>query len=181
YIKGYVPGVRENGGQYTHAALWVVKALAEMGRGDRAGTLLTMLSPVSHSQSKEDVDKFKVEPYSIPADIYGVSPYVGRGGWTWYTGSAGWMYRIVLESLLGFELTNGNHLTMNPCIPKKWEGFTIRYHHLESHTDYLIQVKNPDKVEKGIKQTILDDKVVKNNEIILPNDGQSHKILVTMG
>ena len=127
YIKGYVPGVRENGGQYTHAALWAVRALAEAGRCERAAPLLAMLSPVRHGDSPEAVATYKAEPYVIAADVYGVAPHVGRGGWTWYTGSAGWMLRVAVESVLGFGLDRGEAITLNPCIPADWPGFSVRY------------------------------------------------------
>jgi cyclic beta-1,2-glucan synthetase len=127
YIKGYVAGVRENGGQYTHAALWVVRAFAELGRRDRAATLLKMLSPVSHSADPESVRRYQVEPYVVAADVYGVEPHVGRGGWTWYTGSSGWMYRVALESVLGVRLEHGQKLVVRPCIPDDWPGFTLSW------------------------------------------------------
>ncbi len=127
YIKGYVPGVRENGGQYTHAALWAVRALAQAGRCERAAPLLAMLSPVSHTATAEAVATYKTEPYVIAADVYGVEPHVGRGGWTWYTGSAGWMLRVAVESVLGFGLDRGQAITLDPCVPADWPGFSIRY------------------------------------------------------
>ena len=124
YIKGYLPGVRENGGQYTHGALWAVRALAEAGRTERAAPLLAMLSPVTHARTPDEVARYRTEPYVIAADVYGVEPHVGRGGWTWYTGSAGWMYRVALESVLGLEL-RGDALAVCPCIPADWPGFEV--------------------------------------------------------
>jgi cyclic beta-1,2-glucan synthetase len=103
YIKGYLPGVRENGGQYTHAAIWLVQALAELGRGREAHALFNLLNPVRHGDTASAVERYRVEPYVVAADVYGVAPHVGRGGWTWYTGSASWLYRVGLESLLGFR------------------------------------------------------------------------------
>ena len=142
YIKGYVPGVRENGGQYTHAALWAVRALAEAGRCERAAPLLGMLSPVRHGDSPEAVAVYKTEPYVIAADVYGVAPHVGRGGWTWYTGSAGWMLRVAVESVLGFGLDRGEAITLAPCIPADWPGFAIRYRLPDgSGTVYTITVQ----------------------------------------
>lgn len=126
YIKGYLPGVRENGGQYTHGALWAVRALAEAGRHERAARLLEMLSPVSHADSKDRALVYMVEPYVIAADVYGVAPHVGRGGWTWYTGSAGWMARIALESVLGVRVFEGTKVRVSPCIPANWSGFNVR-------------------------------------------------------
>jgi cellobiose phosphorylase len=142
YIKGYVAGVRENGGQYTHAACWAVRALAEAGRNERAARVLEMLSPVSHSSTPEDVAIYQVEPYVIAADIYGAAPHVGRGGWTWYTGSAGWMYRVALESVLGFTLQGGDTIRIAPAIPSSWPGFTIHYRLPDGVTVYEISVIN---------------------------------------
>lgn len=140
YIKGYLPGVRENGGQYTHAALWAVRALAEVGATERAAHLFTMLSPVRRGGSRERIATYLAEPYVIAADVYGVAPHLGRGGWTWYTGSAGWMFRIGLESILGFSVEHGHTLVMRPCIPEAWPGFTIRYRHPASGETYRIVV-----------------------------------------
>jgi cyclic beta-1,2-glucan synthetase len=134
--------VRENGGQYTHAACWAVRALAEAGRNERAAAVLEMLSPVSHSSTPEDVATYQVEPYVIAADIYGADPHVGRGGWTWYTGSAGWMYRVALESVLGFTLQGGDTIRMQPVIPSSWPGFTIRHRLPDGATVYEISVVN---------------------------------------
>jgi cyclic beta-1,2-glucan synthetase len=142
YIKGYVAGVRENGGQYTHAACWAVRAMAEAGRNERAAQLLAMLSPVSHTLTPEAVATYQVEPYVIAADIYGAEPHVGRGGWTWYTGSAGWMYRVALESVLGFTLQGGDTIRVKPVIPADWPGFTIRYRVPGSATVYEINIVN---------------------------------------
>ena len=144
YIKGYVPGIRENGGQYTHAALWVVRAMAELGRRDRAATLLEMLSPISHADTPEKAATYKVEPYVVAADIYGVEPHVGRGGWTWYTGSAAWMYRVALESVLGFRVHGGDTLRIRPCIPDHWPGFRISYRLADGKTRYEIEVRQPE-------------------------------------
>ena len=127
YIKGYLPGVRENGGQYTHAALWAVRALAEAGRCDRAARLLAMLSPVRHTSSPEAVAVYQTEPYVVAADVYGAPPHVGRGGWTWYTGSAGWMWRVAVESVLGLTVEGGDTLVLAPCVPASWPGFSVRY------------------------------------------------------
>src|SRR5690606_29898028 len=140
YIKGYLPGVRENGGQYTHGALWAVRALAEAGRTERAARLLEMISPVSHGRTPEEVATYRVEPYVIAADVYGVAPHVGRGGWTWYTGSAGWMYRVALESVLGFDL-RVDAIVLQPCIPAAWPGFRIRWRVPGSSTVYDIVVE----------------------------------------
>jgi len=141
YIKGYLPGVRENGGQYTHGALWAVRALAELGRDDRAASLLEMLSPVSRGATRVGADGYMAEPYVIAADVYGVAPLVGRAGWTWYTGSAGWMYRVAVESILGFELESGNVVRLRPCIPAAWPEFTLRYRMPQRTTTYELRVR----------------------------------------
>ncbi len=126
YIKGYVAGIRENGGQYTHAACWAVMALALRGENDRAASLLEMLSPISHSLSSEAAEKYKLEPYSVPGDVYGAPPHVGRGGWSWYTGSSGWMYRVAIESILGIRVENDDTLVITPCIPGDWKSYRVR-------------------------------------------------------
>ena len=119
YIKGYVPGIRENGGQYTHAATWVVQATALLGQGDAGRGAVRPAQPDPHTSTPEEVARYKVEPYVVAADVYGVPPHVGRGGWTWYTGSAGWLYRVGLETILGFRL-EGDRLRLDPCIPAAW-------------------------------------------------------------
>src|SRR3989449_2338176 len=143
YIKGYVPGIRENGGQYTHAALWVVRAMAELGRRDRAAALLEMLGPVHHASTREAAEVYRVEPYVVAADVYGVPPHVGRGGWTWYTGSAGWMLRVALESVLGVTLEGGHTLRVAPCIPDVWPGFKVKLRLPDGKTRYEVEVVNP--------------------------------------
>ena len=125
YIKGYVAGVRENGGQYTHAALWVVRALAKLGRRDRAAALLDLLNPVHHAATAAQVARYQVEPYVVAADVYGAPPHVGRGGWTWYTGSSGWMLRVALESVLGLRTEGGETLVVAPCVPDDWPGYRL--------------------------------------------------------
>ncbi len=143
YIKGYVPGVRENGGQYTHAALWVVRAVAELSRNNRAAALLRMINPISHTRTPEQVAVYQIEPYVVAADVYGEPPHVGRGGWSWYTGSAGWMYRVAIESILGLRLTHGEGASIAPCIPDDWPGFTVSYRLPGESTRYEIVVRNP--------------------------------------
>ena len=128
YIKGYLPGVRENGGQYTHAALWTVMAIAQLGNGDEAVELFHMLNPINHTRTPADVERYKVEPYVVAADVYTHPPHIGRGGWTWYTGSAAWMYRLGLESILGLR-RRGEHLAVAPCVPATWDGFVVRWRH----------------------------------------------------
>jgi len=131
YIKGYVPGVRENGGQYTHGAIWATMAFAALGDSRRAWELLRIINPVNHARSPEATETYKVEPYVVAADVYALPPHTGRGGWTWYTGSAGWMYRLILESLLGLKLEAGR-LRLAPCLPEAWESFTVRYRYRET-------------------------------------------------
>jgi N,N'-diacetylchitobiose phosphorylase len=142
YIKGYVPGVRENGGQYTHGALWAVQALALAGRSARAAELLEMLSPVSHARTPEDVATYRVEPYVVAADVYGAPPHVGRGGWTWYTGSAGWMFRLILETLLGLTLEDGKTLVLQPRLPASWPECEVRWRRPGGTETYVIAMTN---------------------------------------
>jgi cyclic beta-1,2-glucan synthetase len=178
YIKGYLPGVRENGGQYTHAAAWTAWAFAKLGQGERAMELFRMLNPISHADTPEKVARYKVEPYVIAADVYSVPPLTGRGGWTWYTGSSGWMYRLGLEAILGISRV-GKSLKINPCIPKEWPGFKVEYRFGDSR--YKISVENPDKVNRGVKQVIMDGKLLAGNLIPLVDDGQPHDTHVIMG
>ncbi|WP_434148482.1 GH36-type glycosyl hydrolase domain-containing protein [Methylocaldum gracile subsp. desertum] len=185
YIKGYVAGVRENGGQYTHAACWVVRAVAELGRNDRAARLLEMLSPVSHARTQEETDVYRVEPYVVAADVYGEPPHVGRGGWTWYTGSAGWMYRVALESILGFRVKEGAFIELKPCIPAEWPEFVIRYRHPGNPTRYTIRVTNPNKKPRRVLSADLDGRPVpverETARIPLLSDGRSHDVVVILG
>ncbi len=179
YIKGYLPGVRENGGQYTHAAVWCVIAYAMLGDGDQAAELLHMLNPINRTASRTGVYAYKVEPYVLAADIYAVPPHTQRGGWTWYTGAAGWFYRAGVESLLGLNV-RGDSLQFNPCIPHDWRSYSISYQHEETHYD--ITVNNPDGVSKGIVSIALDGVVQAENEgVRLLHDGQNHQVLVIMG
>jgi cyclic beta-1,2-glucan synthetase len=178
YVKGYVPGVRENGGQYTHAALWTVIAFALLGDGDLAGELFGLLNPINHSSTRAGLHKYKVEPYVAMADIYAVPPHTGRGGWTWYTGSAGWMYRAAVEYILGFKLA-GDRLHMDPCIPRGWREFEITYR--RGKTTYRIIVDNPHSLCRGVAEVKLDGVAQSGNEVVLVGDGEQHQILVLMG
>jgi cyclic beta-1,2-glucan synthetase len=178
YIKGYVPGIRENGGQYTHAALWAVWAFAELGQGNLAGRLFNLLNPILHGQTQSDIDRYRVEPYAVAADVYSVPPHNGRGGWTWYTGSASWMYRLGLEALLGLR-REGQHLRFKPCIPADWPGYEITYRHGDSV--YHIQVQNPHRVEGGVKQITLDGVILPDQLIPLQAAGQVHEVIVELG
>ena len=178
YIKGYVPGVRENGGQYTHAATWLVLAAALQGRGRRAFELFDILNPIKHATDPESVARYKVEPYVVAADIYGRPPHTGRGGWTWYTGSASWLFRVGLEAILGFHL-KGDQLAIDPTIPSDWPGFEITYRH--GSTRYQIMVENPSAVERGVRSAILDGQAVDPLAISLVDDGREHQLRVEMG
>ncbi len=178
YVKGYLPGTRENGGQYTHAALWSLIAFAALGEGDKAGELFSILNPVNHASTRAGVYRYKVEPYVVAADIYAEAPHVGRGGWSWYTGSAGWMYRAGVEWLLGFRL-RGAKLHLDPVIPRAWPGFeiTFRYHSAR----YALKVDNPRGVCRGIARIVLDGEEVHGREIPLADDGREHRIAVELG
>jgi len=178
YIKGYLPGIRENGGQYTHAALWVVWAFAELGQGDRAAALFQLLNPIAHSDTPEKVERYRVEPYVVAADVYSVPPHTGRGGWTWYTGSASWMYRLGTEAILGLRKM-GKTLRIDPCIPKHWSGYDIIYR--DGDTSYEIHVDNPGGVNRGVRQVILDGESLPDGAIPLLGDGRKHKVEIQMG
>ncbi len=182
YIKGYVPGVRENGGQYTHAAVWTVMAYAKMGDARRAWELFDLINPVNHADDPEGVATYRVEPYVAAADVYGVEPHVGRGGWTWYTGSAGWMFRLMVESLLGLTIRfeEGEHrLYLAPLLPEGWDGFAFSYRHRETH--HRVEVKAGEPGERSIREITIDGKAVKTDYVRLLEDGKSHEIVVTLG
>ncbi|WP_233958287.1 GH36-type glycosyl hydrolase domain-containing protein [Pectobacterium versatile] len=153
YIKGYPPGLRENGGQYTHAAMWSVLAFAKLGQGNKARDLFTLLNPINHGSTPQQIARYRVEPYVIAADVYSVAPHSGRGGWTWYTGSAGWMYRAGIEGILGIR-REGSELVLSPCIPDDWPGFEAQVAVGESR--YCIQVVNDRHQCQGISKVILD-------------------------
>ncbi|MEO7822039.1 MAG: glycosyl transferase, partial [Gemmatimonadaceae bacterium] len=176
YIQGYLPGVRENGAQYTHAALWTVLATALQGNGDRALELFQMINPITHSDSQEAVDRYKVEPYVVAADVYTAKGHRGRGGWTWYTGSASWMYRIGLESILGFQL-RGTTLLIEPCVPRSWREFTIEYRY--GSATYAIAVRNPEGLERGSIELSLEGRKLEEG-IPLTDDGRRHEVTVLM-
>jgi cyclic beta-1,2-glucan synthetase len=142
YIKGYVPGVRENGGQYTHAAIWAAMAFAALGDNRRAWELFTIINPANHAATTERIETYKVEPYVVAADVYAASAHVGRGGWTWYTGSAGWMYRLILESLLGLRL-DVDKLRFEPCLPAHWPSFRIHYRYRETQYHIVVTQQRP--------------------------------------
>jgi cyclic beta-1,2-glucan synthetase len=164
YIMGYPPGVRENGGQYTHAALWVAMAFARMGNGERAVEVLQLLNPIEHTRSPEECAIYQTEPYVVAADVYALKGQVGRGGWTWYTGSAGWMYRVWLEEVLGFRL-RGNRLSIEPKLPSEWPGYTITFRFRA--TEYRIEVKSGGQEQSA--------------EILLEDDHRQHDIQLFLG
>lgn len=169
YIRGYVPGVRENGGQYTHGAIWAAMAFAELGDQPRAWELYSMINPINHAKSAEEIQTYKVEPYVMAADVYGVAPHTGRGGWTWYTGSAGWMYRFTLESLLGIKL-EVNKLRFNPCVPADWKEFKVHYRYRE--TVYHITIRQMDSADgTGV---YIDGNKTGDDAITLQDDRQEH-------
>ncbi len=177
YIKGYPPGVRENGGQYTHGSIWTALAFARMGEGDKAVEILRMMHPVMHTQTMEDVERYKAEPYVSIGDVYALEGKMGRGGWSWYTGSTAWMYRIWLEEIIGFQL-RGKVLRLQPTLPKDWESLKLTYRYLSSN--YQITLMNPRHVCRGNCQTELDGVVLKGDEIHLVDDGRTHSIVVTI-
>jgi cyclic beta-1,2-glucan synthetase len=180
YIRGYPPGIRENGGQYTHAALWSVIAFARLGQGEKAAALFSMLNPINHARNRSDLRRYKVEPYVVAADIYAATDHVGRGGWTWYTGSAAWMYRAGMEEILGLRLT-GASLHLDPCIPRTWPGFQVTLRRGTSL--FHIRVDNSKSVTKGIASAMIDGREIAARplRIDLPEDGANHEIFVAMG
>jgi cyclic beta-1,2-glucan synthetase len=178
YIKGYPPGIRENGGQYTHAALWVVMAMARLGSGDEAVELFHMLNPVNHTRTAADVERYKAEPYVLAGDVYTHPAHSGRGGWTWYTGSAGWMYRAGLESILGLR-RRGATFEMDPCIPSSWAEYAIAWRF--GRTRYEITVRNPERRCRGVAEAYLDGLSVDPRAIPLRDDGREHHVRLTVG
>jgi cyclic beta-1,2-glucan synthetase len=178
YIKGYVPGVRENGGQYTHAALWAVLAIAHLGNGDEAVELFHMLNPINHSRTPGDAERYKVEPYVVAADVYTHPAHIGRGGWTWYTGSAAWMYRLGVEAILGLK-KRGRSFAIAPCVPGSWDRFVVRWRHGRSR--YEITVENPGRRNRGVAEASLDGVRVDSRAIPLVDDGAVHRVHVVLG
>ncbi len=169
YIKGYLPGVRENGGQYTHAAIWTMMAYAEMGNAETASELFNMINPINHARTFDEAKKYKIEPYVVAADIYGLEPHIGRGGWSWYTGSASWFYRAGLEGLLGLKL-KGDHMTLTPCLPKEWKRAEVVYR--RGKTEYHIVMKPDEK-----RMLEFDGDEILDGKIPILDDGKIHRIL----
>ncbi len=181
YIKGYVPGVRENGGQYTHAALWVVLAYLMRGDGDEAHSLIDLINPISHALSREAAEHYVVEPYVVAADVYAAPPHTGRGGWTWYTGSASWFYRVALGSMLGIRtaVEDGvTYMVVDPCIPKRWPGFEITFRH--GTATYRVAVENPRGVNRGVARITVDGEAAPDARVALSDDGAEHSVVVTL-
>jgi len=174
YIRGYLPGVRENGGQYTHGAVWAVMAFAEMGNIERAWELMALINPINHSLDSTAAERYKVEPYVVTADIYAVAPHVGRGGWSWYTGSAGWMYRLIVESLLGLK-RHGDRLTINTRLPADWPQVTLNYR--EGGSEYQLTIRQG----QGAAQVTVDGEIQPEAVITLVDDGKTHQVEVTLG
>ncbi len=177
YIKGYVPGVRENGGQYTHAAAWAIIAFAKLGEGEKALELYDLINPIHHTSSYRSYVKYKTEPYALAADVYTVWPHTGRGGWSWYTGAAGWLYRAGLESILGVH-KEGDQLYIEPCIPSRWPGFGVEYRYFSAI--YHIAVHNLDHVQSGVLRITADGKEV-FGAVTLHDDAAGHRVDVWMG
>jgi len=179
YVKAYVPGVRENGAQYTHAAVWTVIAFAELGDGDKAAELLAMLNPITHAATPLAIQKYRVEPYVVVGDIYSEAPHVGRDGWTWYTGSAGWLYRAGIEWLLGVRV-QGSRLMVNPCIPSGWPGFTATLRYRSALYDIIVE--NPNGVCRGVVMLELDHVALDAcTGVPLADDGRSHRVRAVLG
>ena len=182
YIKGYLPGVRENGGQYTHGVLWAVRAFAEAGRTDRAAELLRMIMPVNHTRTPALADRYKTEPYAVAADVYSVEPHVGRGGWTWYTGSAGWMWRVSVETLLGLR-REAEALVLTPRVPNDWDGYTLRYRTDARGTVYVVKVVRDGP--GGATSAEVDGEAVTveggTARVPLVSDGAEHAVTVRLG
>jgi cyclic beta-1,2-glucan synthetase len=180
YIKGYPPGIRENGGQYTHAATWTVIAFAILGDGKRAFDAFAMLNPINHATTAGQVQRYRVEPYVVAGDVYSMPPHVGRGGWTWYTGSAGWMYQAGIHWILGLRF-EGTHLRIDPCIPAEWPGFEAALQWKSSR--YEIHVENAGHVSRGVERLELDGAGLPASPPLVPlsDDGNTHHVRAVLG
>ncbi len=178
YIKAYPPGVRENGGQYSHAAAWGAWAFARLGDGARAVAVLRTILPVDRTATPAGVERYRVEPYVVPADVYGVEPFTGRGGWTWYTGTAAWTYRLILEAILGLRREAGT-LVIDPRLPPDWPGYTATIR--EGGATYRLRVDNPQRTGKGILGVTLDGKLLAEARVPLLDDGREHEVVVELG
>ena len=178
YIKGYPPGIRENGGQYTHAAAWIVMALARLGSGDEAAELFHLLNPVNHARTAAEVARYRGEPYVVAGDVCAHPDHAGQAGWTWYTGAAGWLYRAGLESILGLR-RHGDTFELSPCIPAGWPGFSLRWR--VGDTRYEIEVTNPERRCRGVATAELDGVAVNPFAVPLVADGATHRLRVVLG
>lgn len=178
YIKGYMPGIRENGGQYTHGSLWLPMALARQGDPETAVRLLEMMNPIAHTSSREAADRYVVEPYVMAGDVYSLKGHEGRGGWSWYTGSAGWMYRIWLQEILGLKVS-GDQLLVEPNIPASWSGYELTYRF--GTATYAISIKNPQRAQRGIHSRNLDGRPTDSGAITMIDDGRMHTVDILLG
>jgi cyclic beta-1,2-glucan synthetase len=179
YIRGYPPGIRENGGQYTHAAIWSIFAFAELGQAEKAAALFAMTNPISRSSTRADVQRYKVEPYAVAADIYSVAPHEGRGGWTWYTGAAGWLYRAGIEAILGVR-RKGGFLAVSPCIPRDWPGYEVEFRFRSAR--YEIAVENTGGGGQRVASAVLDGVEISGRPLLIPlvDDGRTHSVRITL-
>jgi cyclic beta-1,2-glucan synthetase len=179
YIRAYPPGIRENGGQYTHAATWLGWAYADLGDGARAERIFRLLNPVLHARTREDAERYLVEPYVLAADVYSRPPWVGRGGWTWYTGAAAWTYRLGVEAILGLRADDG-HLRVDPRIPPSWKGFEAWVRHGQGSIHVVVE--NPDAVSGGVAEVTLDGARLDSNRIVVdPSEKGQHEVRVRLG
>ena len=178
YIKAYPPGIRENGGQYSHAAVWVAQAFARRGEGEKAVELLRMLNPIEHAAKKEGTERYKIEPYVIAGDIYASADFIGRGGWSWYTGAAGWLYRVWIEEVLGFQRRD-DELTIDPVLPKDWDHIRLRYRY--GKTLYRITIENPQHCSRGVALIEVDGAAATEKMIRLQDDKVDHEVRVVLG
>jgi len=184
YIKGYPPGLRENGGQYSHAAMWAILAYAAIGDGDKAAELFSMINPINHARTAEALEHYKVEPYVIAADVYSVAPHAGRGGWTWYTGSAAWMYRAGIEGILGIR-REGDWIVVSPCLPAGWPGFQAVVE--VAATRYEIRIDQQPSTDRDEGEATLDGEPLPDvregaeQGLRLPLDGKSHRLVMRLG
>jgi len=177
YISSYLPGTRENGGQYTHSSIWAIIAEAILGFGDKAGEFYRMINPIEHSRTKEAANKYKVEPYVISADIYGQKNLAGRGGWTWYTGSSSWMYEAGIKYLLGLRIQK-NKLSIKPCIPSDWKEYSIKYKN--GNSVYNIKVNNPNGKSNTVETFKVNGKIINEKEITIDKNGGIYNIEIQM-
>jgi cyclic beta-1,2-glucan synthetase len=179
YIQGYLPGIRENGGQYTHAACWLIWATALQGNGNKAHQLFSLVNPINHTDTKAGYDKYISEPYVLCGDVYSVEPLDGRAGWSWYTGSAAWLYRVTLEYILGIRISN-NKLIINPCIPENWSEYSVSLKWKDYNFD--IQINNPRHVCNGVKTIILNNTELESKDIDLTKiQSNYNKISIELG